>query len=203
MGYTQMPAELSVSFRNVGFCLALFRLLFPPAHSHNRAMSLPMTTAAVFITGCPVWARDWHPWLVLGSLLVQGHMQSQRECLSSQSGPHFFFFSWGPNCPVGSEPQHFKTLLGSPGLTPSPASTETSRSIFYLRGVKPGAKEWTGSDVHHSHRVSLVPSYSLPAQTPLFSPLKSGLPTAGEDSVRPQCLCPRSAPNCFFHPLPG
>lgn len=103
------------------------------------------------------------------------------------------FFFWGPNSTVGSEPQHFQTLLGAPGLTPSPTATKTSRSIFCLRGVKPSAKERTRGGHCRFHHFPLFPSYPLPTQTPLFSPFKSRLSTAGEE-VEVLCVITMSVP---------
>ena len=60
--WTWLPREQSVSFRVPGFCLVLFRLLCLkigcPFIAKLCCFS-PKPLLPMFITGCPVWAKDW------------------------------------------------------------------------------------------------------------------------------------------------
>ena len=178
--WTWLPREQSVSFRIPGFCLVLFRLLCPKISCLFIAKTLlcfsPKPTLPMFITGCPVWAKDWLLCLAWVASSCRVLCRVRENILLSNPG-HILFPDVRPRALVVSEP--FCEALASPLPQCWPFST--------LRESSPVQRDGQGVDM--TPFLQLLPlsfAYLLPIQTSPFSPFKSRLPAAGKEA---EVLC--------------
>ena len=162
--WTWQPREQSVSFRIPGFCLVLFRLLCLKISCLFIAKTLlcfsPKPLLPMFITGCPVWAKDRLLCLAWMTTSCRVLCRVRENILLSNPG-HILFPDMRPRALVVSEP--FCEALASPLPQSAPVLT-----ISNLKGVNSSSKGWTRSG--HDTISTTSPSFlRIPAPNPNLS----------------------------------